>query len=258
MRVADFEALEPEREGKNGKRIVSFLLVIAVCLATGILLGWLTGGTTAPTAEPKQAPLRLVFLGYESLAPPAALRAIWILTLDGNGGAEFLGVSPALVVTTELGQPAVLRDFLSDPSAAPARALQIGIFPQPFLVVEFDSQGFAMMVNRTGGVPIDGAYLGGADLSAQLSQGDPDPLAALRFQLRVVRGLFAADPCPSDSSLAGLNPEHYASSLAPDLLVAECRKRGPYLKGSVSFRIMENVTPWQLPDGSIGLLEAEE
>jgi len=256
--VADFEALETEREKPSGNRIVPFLLVIAVCLATGILLGWMTGGRTDSPAEPKQAPLQVVFLGYESLQAPAVLQSIWILSLDGDGGAEFAGVSPALVVTTDLGQPAVLREFLSDPAGAPARVLQIGVLPQPSTVVEFDSQGFATMVNRTGGVPIDGSYLNGPDLLARLAQGDPDPLARLRFQLRVVRAMFAAGPCPSESSLAGLNPEHYLSTASPDLLVAECRKRGPYLQGSVSFRIMDDVIPWLMPDGSIGLLEAEE
>ncbi len=253
----DLEAAETEREKKSGNRIIPFLLVIAVCLVTGIILGYATGGKTASPAEPKQAPLRLVFLGYETLQSPASLNSIWILSLDGNGGAEFTGISPALVVTTNLGQPAVLREFLSDPAGAPARVLQIAVIPQPATVVEFDTQGFSTVVNRTGGVPIDGNYLNGQELVTQLSQSGSDPLVLLRFQLRVVRSMFSAGPCPSESALAGLNPEHYLSSLAPDVLVSECRKRGPYLQGAVSFRIMDNMIPWQLPDGSIGLLAAE-
>lgn len=242
---------------KSGSRIIPFLLVIAVCLVTGIALGSWTGGKTASSAEPKQAPLVLVYLGYDTFQVPAPLRAVWILSLDGDGGAEFLGISPALVITTTMGQAAVLREFLSDPSGAPSRVEQIPVIPSSALVVEIDQQGFSTIVNRTGGVPIDGNYLRGQDLFAFLALGDPDPLANLRQQLRIVKSMFAAGPCPSESSLAGLHPEHYLSNLSPELLVAECRKRGPYLQGTVSFRIMDNVIPWQLPDGTIGLLPSE-
>jgi hypothetical protein len=253
----DYDAVETGSDKKSGGRIIPFLLVIAVCLAAGIGLGALTGGTTSAPSESKQAPIHLVFLGYESFQTPAVLKAIWILSLDGNGKAEFLGLSPALTVTTALGQAAVLREFLSDPSGAPGRAPQIPVIPQPSTVVEIDSLGFSTAVNRTGKVPIDGDYLGSRELLALMAQGEPDPLAVLRQQLRVVKSMFSAGPCPSESSLVGLNPEHYLSSLTPDLLVAECRKRGPYLQGSVSFRIMDDVVPWQLPDGSIGLLAVE-
>jgi hypothetical protein len=253
----DLDAVDMEREKKSGNRVIPFLLVVAVCLATGIILGGLTGGKTASSSEPKQAPLTLIYLGYDAFQAPAGLRSIWILSLDGNGGAEFSGISPALVVTTDLGQPVVLRDFLSDPAGAPARVLQIGVLAQPATVVAFDSLGFSTAVNRAGGVPIDGNYLRGADLISLLAQSGSDPLVTLSLQLRIVRSMFAAGPCPSESALAGLSPEHYLSSLTPDLLVAECRKRGPYLEGSIGFRIMKDVIPWQLPDGSIGLLEAE-
>jgi hypothetical protein len=250
----DLDAVETEREHKPGSRVIPFLLVIAVCLVAGIALGSWTGGKTVSQAEPKLAPITLVYLGYETLEAPASLRAIWILSLDGDGGADFFGISPALVITTSMGQPTVLHDFLADPSGSPARMIQISIVPQPATVIAFDRQGFSTVVNRTGGIPIDGNYLRGDDLFALLSQGEPDPLAVLRQQLRVVKSMFAAGPCPSESSLAGLNPEHLLSPLTPDLLVSECRKRGPYLQGSVAFRIMDDVIPWQLPDGSIGLL----
>ncbi len=253
----DLDAVEMEREKKSGSRIIPFLLVIAVCLVAGIALGSWTGGKTASSAEPKQAPLVLVYLGYDTFQAPAPLRAVWILSLDGDGGAEFFGISPALVITTTMGQAAVLREFLSDPSGAPSRMEQIPVIPRPALVVEIDQQGFSTIVNRTGGVPIEGNYLRGQDLFAFLAQGDPDPLANLRQQLRIVKSMFSAGPCPSESSLAGLQPEHYLSSLSPDLLVAECRRRGPFLQGTVTFRIMDNVIPWQLPDGTTGLLPAE-
>lgn len=253
----DIDAADMERNRKTGSRVIPFLLVIAVCLVAGIALGSWTGGKTTTSAEPKQAPLTLVYLGYDTFQAPAALHSIWILTLDGNGGSEFLGISPALVITTAVGQPAVLREFLADPFGASARLPQIRYIPQPSIVVAFDRQGFSTMVNRTGGVPIDGNYLREEDLRAFLESGGPDPIALLRQQLRVVKSMFAAGPCPGESSLAGLNPEHLLSTLAPDSLVAECRNRGPYLQGSVIFRIMDDAIPWQLPDGSIGLLPAE-
>ncbi|MBN1437942.1 MAG: hypothetical protein JW929_00910 [Anaerolineales bacterium] len=250
----EFDAVELERGKQSAGRVVPFLLVIAVCLLAGIALGSWTGGRTASPADPKQAPLAVVYLGYADFLSPARLRGVWILTLDGDGRAEFAGVSPALVVTTTLGQAAVLRDFLSDPSGAPSRVPQIPVFPPSARIVLIDEQGLLTYVNRTGGVPIEGRYLNGPDLLAFLAQGESDPLAVLRRQLRVVRSMFSAGPCPGESALAGLDPEHYLSELAPELLVAECRRRGPYLQGAVTFRIMEDVIPWQLPDGSIGLL----
>jgi hypothetical protein len=253
----DDDAVETGSEKKSGSRIIPFLLVIAVCLASGIGLGALTGGRSPAQPESKPAPIRFVFLGYDSFQPPAVLKAIWILSLDGNGRAEFLGISPALTVTTSLGQAAVLREFLSDPSGAPGRTPQIPAIPQPSTVVEIDVLGFSTAVNRSGGVLIDGGYLGSRDLEELLARSGPDPLAVLRQQLRIVKSMFSVGPCLSESSLAGLHPEHYLSSLTPDLLVAECRKRGPYLQGSVSFRIMDDVIPWQLPDGSIGLLAVD-
>jgi hypothetical protein len=253
----DLDAADMERDRKTGSRIIPFLLVIAVCLVTGIALGSWTGGKTISPAEPKQAPLTYVYLGYETFQAPAKLNSVWVLTLDGNGGAEFRGISPALVITTAVGQPAVLRDFLADPYGAAARIPQIPYLPQAPTVVAIDREGFFTMVNRTGGVPIDGNYLRGDELLAFISQGGRDPIAVLRQELRVVKSMFAAGPCPSESSLAGLNPEHLLSTLAPDALVAECRKRGPYLQGTVLFRIMDDAIPWELPDGSIGLLPAE-
>jgi hypothetical protein len=255
--MVEYDTADTERTGNPGGRIIPFLLVIAACLISGILLGsWTAGRTTAP-AQPKKAPLTLVFLGYESLQTPAELRSVWILRLDGDGRAEFEGVSPAMVTTTTLGQAAVLREFLSDPSGAPARIPQVPLLPADAAVVEIDLQGFLTVVNRSGGVSIEGNYLRGRDLQAFLEQGAPDPVAVLRQQLRVVKSMFAAGPCPSESTLAGLQPEHYLSVLAPEVLVAECRGRGPYLQGSVRFKILDAVTPWQLPDGSIGLLAAE-
>ena len=135
--------------------------------------------------------------------------------------------------------------------------MQVAIFPQPSTVVGLDLQGFTIVVNRSGGVPLDGTYWDGGELAEQLAASGPDPVDILRLQLRIVRSMFSAGPCPSDSTLTGLQPAHFLSTLSPSQLVSECRARGPYLKGSVVFRIMDDVIPWQLPDGSIGLLASE-
>lgn len=249
-----FDTIEASGQSKPGVRIIPFLLVIAVCLLAGILLGSITGGSLPSSAPTKNPPIRLVFLAYESLQAPAALDAIWVLTLDGNGKADFWGISPAVVVTTTREQPVVLREFLSDPLDASSRTYQLPLFPQPFTSVALDRQAFLTIVNRLGGVPIDGKYLRGQDLSNLLLGDASDPLATLRIQLRVVQSLFASGPCLSESAFSGLQPEHLRSNLPPDLLVAECKKRGPYLEDSTQFRILDDVIPWQLPDGSIGLL----
>jgi hypothetical protein len=246
--------MNADRPSKSGIRIVPFLLVIAACLIAGILLGSITGGNLASPAQTKNPPLTLVFLGYDSIRTPTALEAVWVLSLDGNGGADFEGISPAVVVTTTQGQPAVLRDFLADPLDAPSRMFQLSLLPQPSTAVAFDRQAFSILVNRLGGVPIDGKYLRGQDLTDLLSENAADPLSALRTQWRIVKSLFASGPCLSESALAGLQPDHLLSNLPPNLLVAECKKRGPYLQGAVRFRILEDVTPWTMPDGSIGLL----
>ena len=246
--------MEADRQSHSGIRIIPFLLVIAVCLAAGILLGSITGGGLASPAPTKNPPLTLVFLGYDSIQSPTALESVWVLSLDGTGKADFDGISPAVIITTSQGQPAVLRDFLADPLDAPSRLYQVALIPQPATSVSFDRQGFTTLVNRLGGVPIDGKYLRGPDLSNLLLANATDPLAELRTQLQVVKSLFASGPCLSVSALSGLQPDHLLSSLPPDLISAECQKRGPYLQGSVQFRILDDVLPWTMPDGSTGLL----
>jgi hypothetical protein len=246
--------MDADRKSKTGIRIIPFLLVIAVCLIAGILLGSITGGNRTSPAQTKNPPLTLVFLGYDSIRAPVTLEAVWVLSLDGNGGADFKGISPAIIVTTGQGQPAVLRDFLADPLDAPSRMYELSLIPQPSTAVTFDRQAFSTLVNRLGGVPIDGKYVRGPELLDFLSQDTADPLAGLRAQLRVVKSLFGSGPCLSESALAGLQPDHMISSLPADLLVTECKKRGPYLQGSVRFNILDDVIPWTMPDGSIGLL----
>jgi hypothetical protein len=246
--------MEADRQSHSGMRIIPFLVVIAVCLAAGILLGSFTGGGLSSPAATKNPPLTLVFLGYDSIQTPTALESIWVLSLDGNGKADFEGISPAVIITTSQGQPAVLRDFLADPLDAPSRLYQLSLIPKPSTSIAFDREGFNTLVNRLGGVPIDGKYLRGQDLSNLLSGNAADPLATLRTQLRVMKSLFASGPCLSESALSGLQPDHLLSNLPPELISSECQKRGPYLQGAVQFRILDDVLPWTMPDGSTGLL----
>jgi hypothetical protein len=174
--------------------------------------------------------------------------------LDGKQNADFLGVSPATVFITVSGQAAVLRDYLADPMGAPARLTQISLFPQPALTIQFDQRAVSTIVNRLGGIWIDKQFLQGQETLYWLLESGPDPLEALRRQEKVMESVFTAGPCLSESILTGLYPDHLVSPLLPETLVGECVQRGPFLKGNLRFRIMDNVIPWEMPDGSTGLL----
>jgi hypothetical protein len=252
---ADFEGAVSRKDNRSGIRIIPFLLVILICLAAGLLLGTYAGGNLPPaSASPQNSPTVLVLLGYDTLQNSTAVRAIWILTLDGKQNAGFLGVSPATVFVTVNGQAVVLRDYLGDPTGAPARLTQISFFPQPALTIQFDQRAIFTIINRLGGIWIDKHFLQGQETLDWLSASGPDPLEALRRQEKVMQSVFSAGPCLSESILSGLYPEHLVSTLLPETLVGECVRRGPFLKGNVQFRILDNVIPWELPDGSTGLL----
>lgn len=233
-------------------RILPFLLVVGGCLAAGLLLGSLAGGGFLPQAESGQPSAAFILLGYDSLQPPTTLRAIWVLVLDGKGNAEYLGISPATVVLTQDGQAAVLRDYFADPAATPARLFQVSLIPKPSTAVEFDRQGFLMMVNRMGGMRLEGRAYRGQEILSLLDL-EIEPMEQLRMQSRIVQALFGTmGPCPGESVLAGLHPSHLLSNYPPDMLIAECVKRGPYLSNSVTIDILDDVMPLDLPDGSKG------
>jgi hypothetical protein len=178
--------------------------------------------------------------------------------LDGKGKARFFGISPATITTTKSGQTTVLKDFLADPLGAPARLYQVDLFPFPSTTVELDIQGFSVLINRIGGVRIEDRVFRGQDIVSLLEYYSTNPLEDLRFQSRIISAMFeTAGPCPSESSLAGLQPAHLLAVMPVDMLISECTKRGPYLSGAVNVRILENVLPMDLPDGTIGLLPAE-
>jgi hypothetical protein len=252
-----WEAAGEEMVPQHRNKVVPFLLVVGACLAAGLLLGSVAGGIFLPQASAGQPSISFTLLGYDSLQQPTALRAIWVVVLDGKGKAEYLGISPATVILTTDGQAAVLREFLADPSGAPARLFQVGKIPEPSTAVEFDRQGFIMIVNRMGGVRLEGRTYRGQEVLSVL-ETETDPMEQLRLQSRIVTALFgAAGPCPGESALAGLHPAHLLSNLPPDMLIAECTKRGPYLSGAVKVDVLDDVLPLDLPDGSQGFWPKE-
>lgn len=237
---------------RRGGRVIPFLLVVGVCLAAGIWLGSLAGGCIASGARSGETSASYTLLGYDSLQAPTVLRSIWILALDGKGGATYLGISPATVILTKDGQAAVLREFLADPLGAPARLFQVDRIPQPSTAIAFDRQGLTVIINRMGGIRIDGRPVRGQDVLSLLDSAT-DPLDQLRLQSKVVSALFVTNgPCLGEAALSGLDPTHLLSNLPADILVADCIKRGPYLTDTISVDILDEVMPLDLPDGSIG------
>jgi hypothetical protein len=242
-------------EKRPAGRMIPFLIVVGICLAAGILLGSLAGNGLASRSSGNQPPIYFALLGYDNLQTPEQLQSVWILTLDGNGHAAYQGISPVTVIFLPGGQVAVLQKFLANPLEAPSLLYQIDRIPKPATVVEYDRQGFATIINRMGGVRIEGQLLRGQDVLNLLDASASDPLARLRLESSLVSALFGTSgPCLSESALAGLHPDHLLSNYPPDMLISECTKRGPYLSGSISVDILDHVMPMELPDGGIGLL----
>jgi hypothetical protein len=242
--------------GRRGGRVLPFLLVVGVCLVAGIWLGSLAGGGFASVraGEPSAA---FVFLGYDNLKAPQSLDAIWVLTLDGRGHANYAGISPATVILSKDGQAAVLRELLSDPRAAPAKLYQVERIPNPATAVEFDRQALAMIISRMGGIRVDGHPLRGPDV-LKLLESESESIGQLKLQAKVVSALFGVNgPCLGEAALIGLDPDYLISSIPTDLMVAECAKRGAYLDGSVIVDILDKVEKVDLPDGSVGLWPTE-
>jgi hypothetical protein len=238
---------------RPGSRVLPFLLVVGVCLAAGIWLGSIAGGGLSSAARAGEASEAFVFLGYDDLQSPTRLTAIWVLELDGRGKASYLGLSPSTIILAKDGQAAVLRDLLVDPRAAPARLYQVDRIPNPSTAVEFDNHALAMIINRMGGIRLDGRPLRGQDVIA-LAAAESDPVAQLRLQSRIVTALFGINgPCLGEAAYAGLDPEHLVSTKPSDVFVAECVQRGPYLEDAIRVEVLDTVEKIDLPDGSIGL-----
>jgi hypothetical protein len=241
-----------EDQGRSS-RILPFIFVIIACLAAGVILGILTGGRFSHSAQPAAPPAVYVFLGYDTLGNPTRLESLWVLTLDGNGHAAYFGISPSTIISLDTGQPALLRDFLGEPAGAPARLYKVPQIPQPATAVEFDEQGLAAIINRSGGLSLDAKTMRGQEVVIMVSSS-VNPLDALRLQARIVQSLFtAAGPCLSESTLAGLSPDHFVTNVPTEMLIASCLKRGPFMVNAVQVKIMDQVIPMELPDGSIGL-----
>jgi hypothetical protein len=250
---SEFPSGETGMHGGAG-RVVPFLVVVGGCLLAGILLGILAGGKFTTPASPSPPPAVFVFLGYDNLKQPRSLEAVWVLQLDGRGRAAYLGISPATILPLENGQPVVLRDYLADPSGAPARLYKIPRIAQPSTTVAFDEQGLAAIINRSGGLALDGKTYRGQEVVTKLS-ALADPLDGLRLQARVAKALFtAAGPCLGEAALAGLSPDHLITNIPAEMLIAECVSRGPYRTADIKVQALEEVMRMILPDGKTGLV----
>jgi hypothetical protein len=235
-------------------RLLPFLLVVGGCLLAGIIMGALAGGINSASKPAGQPAMVFVLLGYDNLKQPRRLEAVWAVTFDGTGHADYFGYSPATIVILDNNQPAVLRDFLSDPLGAPAHLFRIPRFAQPATAIEFDEAGLISIINRSGGVMLDDKTLRGQEAITWM-RSIKDPLDSLKMQSRIVESLFRnATPCLSESTLAGLSGEHVIANQPLEALIGECLKRGPYMDDAIRVKILDRVTPMLLPDGSTGLL----
>ncbi len=144
--------MEADRQSHSGMRIIPFLVVIAVCLAAGLLLGSFTGGGLRLSGADKESSVDacLPRVRIHPNPRPRWSRCGYCRWTETEKRTSE-GISPAVIITTAQGQPAVLRDFLADPLDAPSRLYQLSLIPQPSTSVAFDRQGFNTLVNRLGG-----------------------------------------------------------------------------------------------------------
>jgi hypothetical protein len=247
-------SVEAWDQPRSASRLLPFMLVVGACLVAGILLGALAGGKFTPSLPSSSPAAVYILLGYENLKESQKLTAFWVVTFDGSGHVDYLGYSPATILTLDSGQPALLKDYLADPLGAPAHLYRLPRIPQPAIVVEFDSIGLIAIINRSGGLNVDGKSFHGQEILADLDARS-DPLDSMREQARIVRALFhSTGPCLSESTLAGLSGEHVISSMPLDRLVQECVAHGPYMDDAIRVSVFDQVVAMVLPDGSTGLL----
>jgi hypothetical protein len=238
---------------RGASRLLPFLLVVGGCLLAGIVMGALAGGKFSPTKPAAPPAAVFVLLGYDTFQQPRQMTALWVVTFDGAGHADYLGYSPATIFMLDNNQPAVLRDFLADPLGAPSRLYRLPRIPQPATVIEFDRASLISIINRSGGVNMDGRLFHGQDIVTMFASLQ-DPLENLRLQARIVQILFrSTGPCLSESTLAGLSGEHVISNTPLNVIIQECVLHGPYMEDAVRVTILDQVTPMALPDGSTGL-----
>jgi hypothetical protein len=238
---------------QSASRLLPFLFVVGGCLLVGLFMGALAGGKYAPSKPAGRPAVNFILLGYDNLKVTRRLTAVWVVTFDGAGYADYLGYSPSTILTLDNNQPAVLRDYLADPLGAPVHLFRISKIPQPATTIEFDNLSLLSIINRSGGVNLDGKILHGQDILSMFESME-DSLEALRLQARIVQILFrSTGPCMSESTLAGLGGEHVISSVPLDQIIQDCVDHGPYMDDAIRVKVFDQVLPMILPDGSTGL-----
>ncbi len=237
-------------------RFAATLLVVVSFLVVGVFLGRAAGQQWSPLAASTSAPLSQTYLvlGYDQLASPSHLLAVWIIQLQNSGQATCLGISPETIVFLPNGQPAVLGDVLADPQSANADVLHSYLKAAPDAVIEIDNQAFETVANRLGGVFLDGRTIRGQDVVAAVLSDQGSPVAALAYEAKVFRALaLRIPPGPEGFILDGLTPDIH-STIPLDRLLEEDEPLLPTLDNHIQIETLDNVSSFGLPGGGVGLL----
>ena len=242
---------------RNPMRLTLTVLVVLSFLVVGMLLGRAAGqgGLALFAPTPSLGTSTYLILGYDTLEREGHLLAVWRLTFEGSGQAHLLGLSPATIVFLADGQPAVLREVLRDPANPALDGLQAYFTREPEAIVLIDNQAFATLVNRLGGVFLDGRSLKGQEVTEALGAMQDSPIEALHYQSRVLRALASRiPPRPEEYVIAGLAPDHLRSTLPLGELITANEMRFPFLGNRITVETLDSVSAFTLPDGSQGLL----
>ncbi|MCX6025148.1 MAG: hypothetical protein NTY23_02620 [Chloroflexi bacterium] len=242
---------------RNPMRLTLTVLVVLSFLVVGMLLGRAAGqgGLALFAPTPPLGTSTYLILGYDTLEGGGHLLAVWRLTLEGSGQAHLLGLSPATIVFLADGQPAVVREVLRDPANPTLDGLQAYFTREPEAIVLIDNQAFATLVNRLGGVFLDGRSLKGQEVTEGLGALQDSPIEALHYQSRVLRALASRiPPRPEEYVIAGLAPDHLRSTLPLGELITANESRFPLLGNRITIETLDSVSAFTLPDGSQGLL----
>jgi hypothetical protein len=242
---------------RNPMRLTLTVLVVLSFLVVGMLLGRAAGlgGLALLAPTPSLASSSYLVLGYDDLEHPADLLAVWRVTLEGTGRARLLGISPATVVFLANGQPAILRDVLRDPANPSIDGLQPYFDRDPQAIVLVDNYAFATLVNRLGGVFLDGRSLKGQEVTDSLASLRNTPIEALHYQSQILRALAARIPPRAEEYvITGLSPVHLRATVPLSDLVSANAARFPFVGSRITVETLDAVSAFTLPDGSQGLL----
>ena len=245
---------------RNPMRLTLTVLVVLSFLVIGMLLGRAAGqgGLALLAPTPLQGTATYLILGYDTLEDGGQLLAVWRLTLEGTGRAQLLGISPATIVFLSDGQPAIVRDVLRDPANPTLDGLQGYFAREPEAIVLIDNHAFATLVNRLGGVFLDGRSLKGQEVTDALLGLQSSPIEALHYQSQILRALAARIPPRAEEYvIAGLAPVHLRTTVPLANLVAANETRFPFIASRILIETVDTVSTFTLPDGSEGLLPIE-